>query len=312
VAGTTERADVMSDGTGWTGGGADPWITPDGRYVAFDCAEVMVSEDPACDTNIFVHDRLTGVTERVSVNSAGEPQVGGPVCDPAADPYANSILPSLSADGRYVAFISNALNLVDGDTNQACDAFVHDLVTGTTQRVNLSSTGEVVAIRRMARVVISPDGRYVAFETGDDSVVEGDTNGCVDVFVRDLVAGTTVRASVSSTGEEANGSCSWSESFSHDGRYLAFGSTATNLVEGDTNDAADVFVRDLAAGTTERVSVSSTGEQGNEWSPAYSVSISGGGRYVAFNSEATNLVEGDTNTLMDVFVHDRVTGRRSG
>jgi Tol biopolymer transport system component len=310
VAGTTERADVQSDGTGWAGGGTDPCMTPDGRYVAFASPAILVSEDPECGTNIFVHDRLTGVTERVSVNSAGEPQAGGIPCDPEMDPYTTSCLPAISADGRYVAFLSNAANLLEGDTNGVCDVFVHDRVTGTTQRVNLSNSGgQVATIKRKLRVAISPDGRYLAFESESENLVDGDTNGCVDVFVRDLVAQTTTRESVNGAGEQGNGSSAFSECFSADSRYLAFSSGSTNLVEGDTNNVVDVFVRDRVTGTVERVSVNSSGEQGNEWSPAYTVSLSSDGRYVAFNSEASNLVESDTNVLMDVFRHDRLTGK---
>ncbi|MGZ4664922.1 MAG: TolB family protein, partial [Frankiaceae bacterium] len=156
---------------------------------------------------------------------------------------------------------------------------------------------------RYAGAVVSANGRYVAFISGAANLVPGDTNTESDVFVRDRRAGTTTRVSVSNTGAQANG-YSYEVAVSANGRYVAFDSNATNLVPGDTNDAQDVFVRDRRAGTTTRVSVSNSGAQGNGGSgdPA----VSANGRYVAFNSFATNLVPGDTNDARDVFVRDRV------
>lgn len=152
---------------------------------------------------------------------------------------------------------------------------------------------------------VSSDGRYVAFDSAASNLVLGDTNLAIDVFVRNLVAGTTTRVSVDSTGAQANGH-STAPSTSADGRYVAFESSASNLVPSDTNGVTDMFLRDLAAGTTSRVSVDSTGGQanGNSRSP----STSPDGRYVAFDSAASNLVLGDTNLATDVFVRDRVAG----
>jgi Tol biopolymer transport system component len=191
-------------------------------------------------------------TSRVSVSSAGAQ--GNDVSGYSA----------VSADGRYVGFASYASNLVPGDTNETSDVFVRDLWTGTTTRVSVTSTG-AQADGLSSDPDLSADGRYVAFTSFAPDLVPGDTNTHGDLFVRDLWTGTTTRVSVSSTGEQANEQ-TYAGVLTPDGRYITFPSVASNLVPGDTNEAGDVFVRDLQAGTTTRVSVSSTGEQANDYS----------------------------------------------
>ena len=237
----------------------------------------------------------SGITTRVSVSSSG--QQGS----------SDSLYPSISADGRYVAFESIADNLVQSDTNGDRDVFVHDRQTGQTTRVSVSSSSQQ-GDRDSDNPSISADGRYVAFESIADNLVQSDTNGDRDVFVHDRQTGQTTRVSVSSAGEQGNHS-SYQASISADGRYVAFQSFATNLVDGDTNGDQDVFVHDSQTAQTTRVSISSAGQQGNRDSD--SPSISAYGRYVAFESLAFNLVEGDTNGDQDIFVHDRQTGTTS-
>ncbi len=192
------------------------------------------------------------------------------------------------------------MNLVAGDTNNENDVFVRDRQTGTTSRVSVSSSG-VQANALSGGAAISADGRYVAFRSYASNLVAGDTNIDPDVFLRDRQTGTTSRASVSNSGVQAN-SGSDSAAISPDGRYVAFRSYASNLVAGDTNIDPDVFLRDRQTGTTSRVSVSSSGTQANGGS--YGAAISADDRYVAFASEASNLVAGDTNNTYDVFVHE--------
>lgn len=151
----------------------------------------------------------------------------------------------------------------------------------------------------------SGNGRFVAFRSEASNLVADDTNEVTDVFVRDNVAGTTVRISVDSAGQEAN-AASDLPAISDDGRFVTFRSTASNLVEGDTNGRADVFLRDTQLGLTTRVSVDSTGNQG--LTDSNGAAISTDGQYVAFMSAAPNLVAADTNDTNDVFVHDRTTG----
>ncbi len=293
IAGTTERVSVDSSSAQANGYSQRLSINGDGRYVAFESSATnLVAGDTNGVQDIFVHDRLLNVTERVSVDSMG------------AEGNSLSERPKLSADGRYVAFESNASNLVAGDTNGVMDIFVHDRVTGTTERVSVDSMG-AEGNGYSWRSSISGDGRYVAFESSASNLVVWDTNGWGDIFVHDRVTGATERVSVDSFGAEGNG-YSYRTSINDDGSYVSFVSDATNLVVGDTNGWGDIFVHDRGTGVTERVSVDSFGTEGN--GPCLRSSISDDGRYVSFESSASNLVVGDTNGVQDIFVHDRMTG----
>jgi archaellum component FlaF (FlaF/FlaG flagellin family) len=293
LAGTTERVSVSSSGAEGNGRSEDPSISADGTYVAFSSyATNLVAGDTNNYSDVFVHNRQTGTTERVSVSTGG-----GQSSDQSLDP-------AISADGRYVAFDSTATDLVPGDTNTWRDVFVHDREAGTTERVSVSSGGGQ-GNSDSYDPSISADGRYVAFQSWTSNLVPGDTNGRFDVFVRDRQTATTERVSVATSGEQGNDhSDGWS--ISADGRYVAFSSFATDLVAGDTNNYCDIFLRDRQAGTTERVSVSTGSGEGNDNS--WFASVSADGRYVAFDSEATNLVPGDANGSRDTFVRDRQAG----
>ena len=224
------------------------------------------------------------------------------------DPAGFSAIASVSADGRYVAFQSFAGNLVQGDGNSRIDVFVRDLVAGTTVRASVDATGGD-ANDYSLWPSISTDGRYVAFASAASDLVPGDGNGVIDVFVRDLVAGTTVRASVDALGGDPDGN-STTPAITPDGRYVAFASYANDLVPGDRNGYADVFVRDLVAGTTTRVSVDRARRDTN--GASYQASITPDGRFVAFYSLASDLVAGDRNSFPDVFVGTWWPGPRSG
>jgi len=296
LAGITERVSVSSAGA--QGDDHSLWasISADGRFVAFfsHASNLVTGDTNLCD-DVFVHDRQTAATERVSVSSAG------------AEGNDLSWNCSISAGGRFVAFCSQASNLVPGDTNVNWDVFVHDRQTGTTERVSVSSAG-AQGIGTSWGCSISTDGRFVAFESFASNLVPGDTNLSPDIFVHDRQTGVTERVSVSSVGAQGD----WNSCFpsiSPDGRFVAFLSDASNLVPGDTNGVRDVFVRDRQSGTTERVNLSSTGEQavGGSWGSS-DPSISADGRFVAFESDANNIVPGDTNGRADVFVRDRRTG----
>jgi Tol biopolymer transport system component len=210
---------------------------------------------------------------------------------------SNSFRPSISGDGRYVAFASRASNLVAGDTNGSDDIFVRDTVNATTTRVSVGIAG-VEGNNNSFRPSISGDGLFVAFGSRASNLEVGDINGSDDIFVHDTVTATTTRVSVDSLGVEGNNN-SFRPSISGDGRYVAFGSRASNLVAGDTNASDDIFVHDTVNMTTTRVSVGSAGVEGNNNS--FRPSISGDGRYVAFGSHASNLVAGDTNGSDDIF-----------
>ncbi len=212
---------------------------------------------------------------------------------------------AVSRNGRFVLFITYE-SLVPDDTNYDYDQYVFDRETGNYTRINIGSDGARVALNEfyVAQNALSDDGRYVVFSISASSVVAEDTNEKQDVFVRDLLLGTTTRASVASEGTEANGS-SGSASVSSDGRFVVFASEADNLVPDDQNRTQDIFVRDLLLGTTERVSVNSEGQEGNSYS--YSPLISGDGRCIAFASYSSNLAAGLTYSG-NTFWHDRLTG----
>jgi Tol biopolymer transport system component len=210
-------------------------------------------------------------------------------------------------------FVSDATNLVPGDTNGYADIFVRDRDTDgdgifdkpgevATTRVSVDSSGNQ-GDGACGTCVISADGRFVAFESDSRNLVSGDTNGRRDIFVHDRATGATTRVSVSSSGEQANQDC-WIPSFSADGRLVAFESTSTNLVLNDLNGRADCFVHDRDTAETALISLSSAGGQGN--SESHRPAISGDGRSVGFDSMANNLVPDDTNGEYDVFVRDRI------
>ncbi|MEO5899704.1 MAG: hypothetical protein ABIR68_06180, partial [Ilumatobacteraceae bacterium] len=223
----------------------------------------------------------------------------GPVPGIAGD----SIAPAISADGRYVAFESFANNLVPSDTNGVGDIFVHDLQTDTTRRVSVDSAGQQALGGESIAPSISADGRFVVFHSSATNLVSGDTNGKFDVFVRDTVANTTARVSVATGGAEGDNNSTFAH-ISGNGRFVTFFSSATNLVPGDTNALFDVFVRDLLAATTTRISVTSAGGQATGGLGSQLPSISADGRFVAYESTTVNLVPGDTNGKSDVFLHD--------
>lgn len=209
-----------------------------------------------------------------------------------------SVFPTVSASGRYAAFISSATNLVPNDTNGVPDAFVRDLETRAVERVSVGSNGEQ-ATGESVGVSISADGRYVAFDASGSNLVAGNpcgSTGCV--YRHDRVTGVTELVSVAISGQPT--AQSYHPSISADGTKVAFASSATNLVASDTNTKADIFVRDLVAGTTDRVSVDSDGGQADGASTF--PRISGDGGYVAYVSAATDLVPGDTEGKTDVFL----------
>jgi Tol biopolymer transport system component len=292
----TVRVNVGSDGSEDDGSGStEPAISSDGRFVAFRSYSAnLVANDTNGRNDVFIKDRQTGGTARVSISSGN--------VEGDNDSYG----PAVSSDGRYVTFYSPASTLVSGDTNGMNDIFVRDRQLATTTRVNLTSTGGEAAYN-CDNPAISADGQVIAFNSTAVNLVANDTNAVNDVFVRDLQAGTTVRVSVASDGTESNGH-SLLPSISADGRRIAFLSDASNLVPNDTNGVTDVFVRDLSLGTTRRVNVASDGSQASALSFSFYQSISGNGRFVAFDSTATNLVPNDTNGVSDIFVHDLDTG----
>jgi hypothetical protein len=270
--------------------------------VAFDSsADNLVPGDTPNHPDVFVHDRQTGQTEIVSVAGDGTQGNGG------------SGAPSMSSDGRYVAFSSMATNLVsEPDTNGGLnDVFVHDRQTGQTVRVSEASDG-TSGNGDSGSASISANGRFVAFWSYSSNLVNGDTNSSGDVFVKDRQTGVTERVSVATDGQQGNNH-SGNPAISSTGRYVGYWSMSDNLVSNDTNyfcdlngdydysdNCDDLFLHDRQTGNTIRVSVASNGTEGNGSSKRLSISENGG--FVAFDSFANNLVDGDTNLNQDVFV----------
>lgn len=289
-----------------SGESGSPSVSASGRYVAFEstdpCLVVPDATAPASALqDVFISDRLKGEKGFVSVSSSGIQGIG------------RSSLPDINPSGRYVAFTSDAPNLVPGDTNLAIDVFLRDLRLGSTERISLDSEGDQVenpgASAADRRVSINANGRYVAFSSSASHLVAEDTNGFEDAFVRDRKTGETRRVSLASDGVQGNGASSVT-SISSDGRYVTLGSSASNLVANDTNGFSDAFVADLHAGSIERVSIASDGTQGTMGGGP--IGISDDGRYVLIISQSGNLVPRDTyfgGIGADAFVHDRVTRR---
>jgi len=338
-AGTTECVSLDTSGNP---AGASFWgsISDDGRYVAFASnSQFLVASDQHFGTDCFVRDRQTGTTELASIDSGGN-QFGDasyvPVIsatgqfvalmrgdivnlaqiwvrdrglatadlvsvDSNGTPANNGCwFPSISSDGRFVAWDSEAINLVAGDTNKVSDVFVHDRQTGATERASVDDAG-VQGAAASSGASLSADGRYVAFGSSAWNLVLGDTNATSDVVLRDRQAGTNELVSRDASGTLGNGP-SFAPSLSADARSVAFVSSATNLTSGDTNGKTDVFLRDLRTETNRLVSVDSSGALGDKNSGT--AALASGGRFVVFMSDADNLVAGDTNSLADVFVHD--------
>lgn len=291
-AGTTELVSISSAGTQADSASEYPWISADGRYVAFmSWASNLVPGDTNNSPDIFVRDRQNGTTQRVSVSSSG------------AAGCCGSRQPSMTPDGRFVAFESLASDLVPGDANYCEDIFVHDLQTGITERISISSTGQEADGPSIGTSTMSADGRYVAFRSLASNLVVRDSAFWEDIFVHDRLTGATQLVSVPNPISGPLGQGNFEPLISADGRYVGYSSMATNVVPGDDNDRLDVFMRDLRSGTTERVSLSTGSVGGNDTS--YATSVSPDGRFVAFASWATNLVAGDGNGTADVFIRDR-------
>lgn len=308
-AGTTVRVNLTSDGAEsrvghptFKGAAMFAGISADGRYVMFaayatDLVPGVVDDNHAID--VFVRDTVTGAVERVSIGDDG------------AQADADCLWPTLSPSGRYVAFYSSALSLAPGKEIARRDIYVRDREAGTTRRITTAHDGEFSNAHSSGFSFFSGDDRYVAFASSATNLLADGGGG--GVFLYDLETDAVERVSVTVDGGPAvfpdtiGGPAFWGAHVSGDGRHVAFASYASNLVDGDAAGHADVFVRDRELGVTTRISVAPGGAEGDRDSAI--PRLSGDGRYVAFYSEASNLVVGDINALPDVFVHDRDTGQ---
>ena len=291
--GVLTRVSTDSSGTQGNSDSYNPVLSSDGTKVYFQSDSTnLVASDTNGLSDIFVKNLSTGVVTRLSTDANGNQGDSG------------SYQPILSMDGTKLAFHSNASNLVVGDTNNQTDIFVKNLSTGAVTRVSTDSGG-TQGNGYSYNPVFSPDGTQVVFYSAATNLVAGDTNGVVDIFVKNLSTGAITRVSTDSSGVQGN---SYSEVpvFSPDGTKVAFASAASNLVAGDTNGVEDIFVKNLSTGVVTLVSTDSSGAQGNNVSlwPVFSPD----GTQVVFQSGASNLVANDTNAAYDIFVKNLITG----
>jgi Tol biopolymer transport system component len=256
-------------------------ISADGRFVLFlsSASDLATNDDGGSFVDVFLRDRTNNTTALVSVNRTG-----------AGGGNGHSVSPVMSTDGRYVAFESEAANLVPNDTNGVSDVFLRDLQSGTTTLLSLNSSGTEIGNGASTSPVMSVDGRYVAFVSAASNLVANDTNAALDVFVRDLQTGNIALASVRVDGTTGGNGDSDSPALTPDGRWLAFSSKATNLVVGVTNYQGEIYVRDLANGATTWVSANSAAvmrsitNAPNRSITSFNPVISADGMFVAFKS----------------------------
>ena len=294
LLGTTLRVSDPADGGDYANArSTSPSISASGRIIAFTshASDLIPDDPPGFSSDVYVRDLDAGTIERVSLALNG-----------ASAPDGESHGPDLSADGRMVAFHSRASDIAAGDVQDfQDDVFVHDRQT----RITLKLTPDADSFSNSA--AISADGRHVAFTSRATNLVPVDTNEFDDVFVHDLDTGTTQMVSVSFDGSNTDRS-SDDPALSANGRHVAFTSSASNLVAGDSSDFHDVYLRDMATGTTILVSRGWDGAPADDHS--YNPCISDDGSVVAFHSDASNLVADDANGHgRDVFVHDLATGQ---
>jgi Tol biopolymer transport system component len=273
-------------------GSAD--ISRDGRFVAFASeASNFVAGDTPLTADVFVHDRATHTTELVSRGVDGRPAGG-------------STAPSISGDGRFVAFRSFSDRLrPDGNPNFADHVYVADRARGTIERVDVASDGTLAAGGAF-HVLISADGRVVAFDSDAGNLVAGDGDQASDVFVHDRRTGRTEGVSTPRPTDTFTGQ-SFLSSISGDGRFVGFESTDPTLARDDRGFSSDAFVLDRERRRLRLVSRNRDGEPGND--DSFGALVSDDGRFVVFSSRASDLVRRDTNQATDVFRRDLENGR---
>ncbi|MBM3992398.1 MAG: hypothetical protein FJ298_15550 [Planctomycetes bacterium] len=310
ASGALECVSLTAAGATGDGASLGPRISADGRFVAFASdATDLVTGDTNGLRDVFVRDCLLGTTVCASRSSSGA-QADGPSATSLfqgnGPPHHSPYTIDLSGDGRFVCFESLATNLVNGDTNNVRDIFVHDCVSGATERVSVDSSG-AQSPNSSSFARISADGSRVSFWSLA-RLAPTDLNDQIDAFVRDRTLGVTLQASVGHSNLQSNGN-SFALDISGDGRFVLLQSNSTTLLPGPPSVFSQIYLRDLVLGETTIVSVSSSGLTGNSWSGLdLQGALSHDARFVLFDSWASNLGPGDTNSSIDIFVRDRLAG----
>jgi Tol biopolymer transport system component len=298
---TTEL--VSRDGAGAVGltGSYYPMLSANGRLLLYYTTAANLAAGTATASQVVLYDRRTGETTQVSVNEAGDP------ADKNCNLYSTR---PFSGNGRYAVFSSLATNLVAGDAAAKADVFLADLRAGTVVRITNGLAAE--ADGDSSYPSISPNGRWVVYVSKATNLVAGDANAKADVFLYDVKKGTTTLVSVAGNGDPSNGDSGpadeASPAISNNGRLVAFLSKATNLDpdQVDTNGFGDVFLRDLKAGTTKRISIGSAAVQGDD--DCGTPTITPSGRTVTYWTYASNLVDATDTIDYDQVVYDVRTG----
>jgi Tol biopolymer transport system component len=275
------------------GNAFDAAIAADGRHVAFATSATNLGGDPTASSDILVKDLVSGTLVPASLTDADMPTDG------------NSMYASISGDGRYVAFQSDANNLSGDDVDTVTNVYVRDMVAGTTEFVSRAgssaSDGGTAGSRYPS---ISRDGRWVAFESDANNLSTDDSDVVINVYLRDTLNDTTELVSrAGSTPNDGGNGFSESPDVSGDGRYVAFESKASNLVSGTDNG---VYVRDTQTDATTLASRAGNGDPND--GIAIDPSISADGRFVAFDAHSTNLHPDATGAYEEIYVRDRTLG----
>jgi hypothetical protein len=291
LAARTELISRAPNGSVGNGKSEDPSISDDARFVVYEStAKNLVNDKTTSNRDIFLYDRITRVTRRISA-------------PPGEEADSSSFDAEISANGNIVVFASDAGNLVANDTQDHRDIFVYNRATQAISRVSVNSSG-VTANGDSDKPGVSADGRYVVFQSVATNLVGSDTNNQTDIFRHDRTTGTTVRVSLDFLGKQVLDYPCEEPVISNDGRYIAF-QTRADICPCDDNNATDIYLRDMAAGKTEQASVTYWGcsSNGNSYHP----SISADGRFVSFSSSASDLLYfiDDDNHQDDVFLRDR-------
>ncbi len=288
---TLELISVGTSGQMSDGDSRFPSISADARYVAFESTSSTFSlVDLNAQRDIYLHDRETGATTLISRGMSGNAGNG------------SSGFPSISNDGRWIAFVSDSDDLVPGDSNGEQDVFLYDGLFETIRRVSVNESGGESSGGTVGQPAMSADGQTIAFASRASDIVAGDSETFVDIYVYDRCTGSVELASRTSAGGFSNGD-SFSPSISADGQRIVYSSLASDLVESDANGFEDIFLYDRSTGDTSLVSVSTAGEQGG--GDSFSPSIDARGRRVIFASTASNLAPGDPDgAVIDLYARD--------